>query len=164
MNSDPNSDCKQCTESKLGWVHNAHTQGPGCAHALPRLRTRCAQAARTLRPSRAQAARWVPCRCALGAVSWPPLRLCRRSCRSAHWQCCRPCRALCRAPCRLSLVMIQKLYHTANRVTRAAARVVALLHHIARRWALYRSPWRAMCRNIRAALLSRYKPLYRDTP
>ena len=32
MNSYPNSDCKQCTESKLGWVHSAHTQNPGRAH------------------------------------------------------------------------------------------------------------------------------------
>ena len=39
MNSDPNSDSKQCTESKLGWVHSAHTQNPGRAHtatAVPR--------------------------------------------------------------------------------------------------------------------------------
>ena len=28
MNSDPNSDCEQCTESKLGCVHSAHTQNP----------------------------------------------------------------------------------------------------------------------------------------
>ena len=33
MNSDPNSDLEQCTESKLGQVHNAHTHGPGCAQA-----------------------------------------------------------------------------------------------------------------------------------
>ena len=32
MNSNPNSDCKQFTESKLGWVHSAHTQNPGRAH------------------------------------------------------------------------------------------------------------------------------------
>ena len=35
----PNSDCKQCTESKLGWVYSAHTQSPGRAHtecAVPR--------------------------------------------------------------------------------------------------------------------------------
>ena len=32
MNSYPNSDCKPCTESKLGWVHSAHTQNPGRAH------------------------------------------------------------------------------------------------------------------------------------
>ena len=39
MNSYPTSDCKQCTESKLGWVHSAHTQSPGRAHtacAVPR--------------------------------------------------------------------------------------------------------------------------------
>ena len=39
MNSDLNSDCKQCIESKLGWVHSAHTQSPGRAHtacAVPR--------------------------------------------------------------------------------------------------------------------------------
>ena len=28
----PNSDPKQCTVTKLGWVHNAHTQNPGRAH------------------------------------------------------------------------------------------------------------------------------------
>ena len=39
INSYPNSDCKQFTESKLGWVHYAHTQNPGRAHiarAVPR--------------------------------------------------------------------------------------------------------------------------------
>ena len=34
MNSYPNSDCKQCTELKLGWVHSAHTQKPGIAHTV----------------------------------------------------------------------------------------------------------------------------------
>ena len=28
----PNSDPKQCTVTKLGWVHSAHTQNPGRAH------------------------------------------------------------------------------------------------------------------------------------
>ena len=28
----PNSDPKQCTVTKLGWVHDAHTQNPGRAH------------------------------------------------------------------------------------------------------------------------------------
>ena len=27
MNSDPNSDFEQCTESKLGWMHSVHIQG-----------------------------------------------------------------------------------------------------------------------------------------
>ena len=33
MNSVPNSDSEQCTESKLSRVHNAPTLGPACAHA-----------------------------------------------------------------------------------------------------------------------------------
>ena len=28
----PNSDPKQCTVTKLGWVHSAHTQNPGRTH------------------------------------------------------------------------------------------------------------------------------------
>ena len=46
MHSDPNSDYKQCTESKLGWVYSAHAQGPRLG------------------------ACWAPCRGALGAESW----------------------------------------------------------------------------------------------
>ena len=38
MNSYPNNDCKQCTESKLGRVHSVHTQDPGFAHAALRPR------------------------------------------------------------------------------------------------------------------------------
>ena len=49
MNNDPNSDCKQCTESKLSLVHSAHTLDPGCVHTAPRPRAYCAQAARTPR-------------------------------------------------------------------------------------------------------------------
>ena len=37
MNSDSNSDLEQCTESKLGRVHSAHTHGPGCAQAVSAL-------------------------------------------------------------------------------------------------------------------------------
>ena len=36
MNSDPNSDLKQCPKSKLSRVHSAPTHGPGCAHTAPR--------------------------------------------------------------------------------------------------------------------------------
>ena len=51
MNSVLNSDYKQCTESKLGWVHSKHTQAPWlCAH--------CAQATNTPRVGR----RVVACR------------------------------------------------------------------------------------------------------
>ena len=38
MNSGPNSDSKQCPESKLGQVHSVHTLDPGCAHAARSLR------------------------------------------------------------------------------------------------------------------------------
>ena len=49
MNSYPNSDFKQCTESKLGWVHSAHTQNPGCGRC-------CAHSKLVARMSRAQPA------------------------------------------------------------------------------------------------------------
>ena len=101
MNSDPNSDCKQCTESKLGWVHNAHTKGSGCAHSVPRPRLHYAQVARALLPGRAH-----------GAVSWrtrrhivAPFLPCRRRllpCRRAHASAVVSCRSLPAA--------IQKLY------------------------------------------------------
>ena len=38
MNSDPNSDCKQFTKSKLGRVHSVHTLNPGYVHTAPRSR------------------------------------------------------------------------------------------------------------------------------
>ena len=44
MNSDPNSDSEQCTESKLGRVHNAHTHGPGCAQTARALQCVVARA------------------------------------------------------------------------------------------------------------------------
>ena len=34
MNSVPNSDSEQYTESKLGWVHQVHTQNPSCAPTM----------------------------------------------------------------------------------------------------------------------------------
>ena len=52
MNSDPNSDSKQCTKSKLGRVHSVHTLNPSLAHAA-------------LTAPRSRARR------ALGAVLWP---------------------------------------------------------------------------------------------
>ena len=84
MNSDPKSDCKQCTESKLGLVHSAHTQGLSYVHAA-------------LKPRARQA---------LGVVSW------RTGCRIVAPL--PPCRALYRAPCRRPPVTIQKLYRNSN--------------------------------------------------
>ena len=73
MNSDPNSDSEQCTESKLGRVHSAHTHGLGCA-----------QAVRALRPGRSH-----------NAVSWRAVA----SCRGCPQSCRMPCRKLCRRSC-----------------------------------------------------------------
>ena len=69
----PNSDCKQCTESELGWVYSAHTQSPGRAHtarAVPMSwallrsqqagRAHVARTASAGRAQRAQVARIAP--------------------------------------------------------------------------------------------------------
>ena len=81
MNSYPNSDCKQCTESKLGWVHSAHTQSPGRAHtaravprswALLRAQRPCrAHSQSRLRAQRVQVARIAPMSWAHVATSLP---------------------------------------------------------------------------------------------
>ena len=78
MNSVLNSDSKQCTESRLGWVHRVHTQ--------------LTLATRAQLPSRAH-----------GAVLWRALgrivalsRLCRRhilQCRCAHAHAVAQCRS-----------------------------------------------------------------------
>ena len=86
MNSVPNSDSKQCPESKLGWVH---TLGPGCVHVEHWAGRVVVHQAPYRRPP--------------PVVSWPS----SLSCRSAHWSCrrlyrrsCRKsCHALCRTPC-----------------------------------------------------------------
>ena len=87
MNIVLNSDSEQCTESKLGWVHQVRT----LAQAARPLRTHCAQAARK---ASCHDARWV--------VSWPtrdrvvvPSLSCRRSplsCCYAHARTGAPCR------------------------------------------------------------------------
>ena len=62
MNNDPNSDCEQCIGSKLGWVHNVHTQNP-------RLRAHYTQATRTPRVGRRVVDHLAPCRGPPPAVS-----------------------------------------------------------------------------------------------
>ena len=81
MNSYPNSDCKQCTESKLGWVHSAHTLSPGRKHtartvprswALLRAQRPCrAHSQRRPRAQRAQVVRIAPRSWAHVATSLP---------------------------------------------------------------------------------------------
>ena len=81
MNSYLNSDWKQCTKSKLGWVHSAHTQSPGRAHtaravpkswALLRVQRPCrAHSQRKPRVQRAQVTRIAPRSWAHVATSLP---------------------------------------------------------------------------------------------
>ena len=86
----PNSDPKQCTITKLGWVHSAHTQNPGraqcpcrgrcCAHnkLVARMsRTQLAQVSRSTCTGRAHSAQVVGA--AARTTSWS------RACR-AHSQ------------------------------------------------------------------------------
>ena len=62
MSNVPNSDSKQCPESKLGQVHSEHKLNPGYAHA-----------ARALCSGRVHSAVLRPCRRRAPAVSWSPL-------------------------------------------------------------------------------------------
>ena len=51
MNSDPNSDSEQCTESRLGWVHRVHTMNPSCAPTTRALRRGCSHSVVSQLPS-----------------------------------------------------------------------------------------------------------------
>ena len=91
MNNDPSSDPKQCTVSKLGRVHSAHTQDPDCACIEPRPRARRALGAvsqragrrvtaRTCALLRRVAARWAMSQRRVGRSRCPPVltqKLCR---------------------------------------------------------------------------------------
>ena len=112
MNSYSNSDSKQSPESKLGWVHRMHTQGPGGVHTVPRP---CAQRVLSI-VSRS-------CHYARTAVSSPlPVMinklyrnpsLCRSSCRAS----CTTCRSLLDRVARFPVVSwrmpscVAALYH-----------------------------------------------------
>ena len=77
MNRVPNSD------SKLGWVHRMHTQGPSCERTTPRLRAHCAQAASALRLGRAHNVVYQappPCPYAHASTGTS----CRRLCAAGH--------------------------------------------------------------------------------
>ena len=182
MNSDPNSDLEQCTESKLGRVHKVHTQ-----------RTLIE---RTLRPGLTHTARWAPC---LG-VHWRYIvdvpsrvtgRVTHASCRvvapSDHDTKMvsqpKPCRTPCRsaaAPChnlsapyrdtkRSLPAKIQNLYSdsphgkaTPARLCGQAGLVVALAGHVV--GPCHRVAGRIVapcCMPLRP--VSRYNLLYRDS-
>ena len=128
----PNSDSKQCPESRLDWVH---TLNP---------------AARRLRPGRA---RWAPCRGAPGAVSQAsPDRIV--AFLSAMSQACPAVSSLARrvvAALPSPPVTIQNFIVTqvpaARRVARSAARVAAPLHRVAVCWAPCRRALGAVSRH-----------------
>ena len=102
MNSGLNSDSEQCTESKLGRVHSAHTHGPSCMHVGRALRLGCAHAVR-----------WVPC-C---GTHWRRIVVVSQAVSHVHVVVSSP-----------PPVMIQKLYRDPTPATR---RVAALYRSLA---------------------------------
>ena len=79
MNSIPNSDSEQCTESKLSRVHSAPTLGPACAHTTRALHRVASLAQSCHRPGL--------------AISWPCVDTRPRTLLRAISQAPRPCRA-----------------------------------------------------------------------
>ena len=136
MNSAPNSDCKQCTESKLGRVHSVHTLNPGYAHTT-----------RALHLGRVTA----PCCNAHWAVlqrAWP----CRSVVSPAHPRCV----VAPRSRYKNCITTQTSVARTTHRVARAAAR-------IARRWAPYRSHV-ARCVVTQGRPSATIQNLYHDSP
>ena len=68
MNSDSNSDSKQCTELKLSRAHSVHTLNLGCARTAPRPRARRTLGAVLQHAGRSVAACLLPCRCPLATI------------------------------------------------------------------------------------------------
>ena len=152
MNSDPNSDSKQCPELKLGRVHSAHAHGPGRACTTHRPRQHYAQAAHT-----------ASCHNAHSAVSWHALASCRGCawpCHSAHWPCRRPCRSRtlsCRRPPDHDTKFVSQ--------HRPLPRVVS--HALLRNFAAFLRVLQPVSLPIlrhKGRPQPRYKPLYRDSP
>ena len=154
MNSVPNSDSEQCTESRLGQVHSVH-------------------------PPMAQVARWAGRIVAPVAVSWLTRRRvigvhqpCRSACPAvsravpravllrAHVRCCAPCHSL-----------LGRIAGLLGRVVALPSRIVGpcrgLSHDTPNSQAALLSQYAHLYRNTipsgQASLLSRYKTLYRDT-
>ena len=173
MNSDPNSDSEQCTKSKLGRVHSAHTHGPGCAHY--------AQAARTPSVGRRVVARRASYRGRVAPRARHVTALCRTHCCSVSTQrpfpffaiqkLYRDIELMSRAVSLASPVMIQSLYRNTGPCRAHCALCRA-------RYRGYRSSLRRIMAHCCAVsqplvrcvatpglpLLSRYNHLYRDTP
>ena len=145
MKSSPNSDSKQCSQSKLGQVHSMHTHGLGCVHAAC-WADRVAQCRGLARPCRGLAP---------GCIVASPW-----SCRSAHRPCRRPCCSLSRtlSPAQ-SRAVLQRL---PGRVLRPLGRVAGPLVRVVASPRPYRRAvsWSPCCTPL--SPVSRYNALYRD--
>ena len=133
MNSGPNSDSKQCPESKLGQVHSAHTHGLGCALGRP-----C---------SAVSLCALAPCRRLGPAVSLrTPDRIARRPGRVAG-----PSGRVARTPGRVARTL-NRVPHTPGRVARTPGRVARTPGRVshARRCCAHARPCRAHARPFRA--------------
>ena len=163
MNSDPNSDSEQCTESKLGRVHSAHTHGPGCEHAAcalhpGRSHSGCWAPCCDARWAPCRSARWAPCRGARWALSWPPARPCHSCalpCRCAHARTGSPC---CSPPLSRYKFVSRDRIHAARCRTYRSAPALCL-----RALSGVSQPLASCVATPGVPLLSRYKELYRDT-
>ena len=164
MNSVPNSDSEQCTESKLGWVHRVHTQRTLAARTVGPGHTHCAQTERIApRPRPHRVVLWrAVCRIASpapdlsqapSAVSWP--------CRCTHSH----------AGSAVSWCIRRRV--VAYLATRLAAKppschdtivcIMTLLANQTARLSRYKDCIVTQPPAARPSLLSRYKTLYRDT-
>ena len=112
MNSVPNSDSEQCTESKLGWVHQMNTLNPSCAQR-PRALHPCW-------PCRGRVVGLCPTLSWLVAgrvTAWPLPRMHSVPSQAPPWPCrarYRECRSI-PAPCHRALLSriaaLAALYH-----------------------------------------------------
>ena len=136
MNSVQNSDSEQCTESKLGWVHQVHT----LTQAVRTGRAHCTQAVRIARAGRCvmasiglyRAPPPPPPPPPPGRIVAEPDRVAARTRAQGPCRCAQACRvaSLCRAPRSRYKNCIATLAPAARCVTYADARVAAPLRRV----------------------------------
>ena len=135
MNSVPNSDSEQYTESKLSRVYSAHTLTQPMH--MPR----------------------APCRGTRWAVLWPhprPCHACAQTC-GGRALLCRYAHACAGAPCGSPPLsryksVLRDISHAACYVVRAATRIAAPLHRVVGRWASY-------CSRVARCVATQGRPL-----
>ena len=128
MNSVQNSDSKQCTESRLGWVHRVHTLNLGCA-PIARWAGRVVAHRGCIMAPLSAVSRLCP------AISWPCHRAhvragtpCRSSLRSRYKKLYRdpsPCRSPCSARCCVCRSAPMLCHRALGTVSQPLARCVA---------------------------------------